>query len=68
MSGVKLRLSDLAHMHPSLLWVEIAAATAAVLDGREFHTPYQFPVDVENVPEFGTGWSQSGNPASRHFY
>jgi hypothetical protein len=54
-SGVKLRLSDLAHMHPSLLWVEIAAATAAVLDGRGFPRPYQFPVDVDNVPKFGTG-------------
>ncbi len=52
---MKLRLCDLAHMHPSLLWVEIAAATAAVLDGRGFPTPYQFPVDVDNLPEFGTG-------------
>lgn len=52
---MKLRLCDLAHMHPSLLWVEIAAATAAVLDGRGFPTPYQFPVDVYNLPEFGTG-------------
>jgi hypothetical protein len=52
---VKLRLSDLAHLHPSLLWAEIAAATAAVLDGRGFRTPYQFPVEVDNVPEFGTG-------------
>ena len=52
---MKLRLNDLAHMHPSLLWVEIAAATAAVLDGRGFTAPYQFPVDVDDVPEFGTG-------------
>jgi hypothetical protein len=53
--GVKLRLCDLAHMHPALLWVEIAASTVAVLESRGFPTPYQFPVDVDNVPDFGTG-------------
>ena len=40
---MKLRLSDLAHMHPSLLRAEIAAATAAVLDGRGFPRPHHFP-------------------------
>jgi len=42
-------------MHPSLLWGETAAAAAAVLESRGFPTPYQFPVNVDNVPEFGSG-------------
>jgi hypothetical protein len=54
-SGVKLRLHDLAHMHPSLLWLETAAATATVLESRGFPAPYEFPLEVHNVPEFGTG-------------
>ena len=52
---MKLRLCDLVNMHPSLLWTEIGAATAAVLDSRGFPTPYAFSVDMDNVPEFGTG-------------
>lgn len=54
-SSVNLRLSDLADMHPSLLWAETAAAAAAVLDSRGFPMPCQFPVDINNVAEFGTG-------------
>lgn len=52
---MKLRLHDLAQMHPCLLWGEIAAATGAVFDQRGFSSPYQFPLDIENVPEFGSG-------------
>jgi hypothetical protein len=52
---VKLRLSELAEMHPSLLWAETAAAAAAVLDKRGFPIPCHLPVDIDNVPEFGTG-------------
>jgi len=52
---VKLRLLDLANMHPCLLWGEIAAAAAAVLDQRGFHWPCPFPLEIENVPAFGSG-------------
>lgn len=51
----KLRLLDLADMHPNLLWDDIVAATVAVLEERGFAAPFRFQLEVENVPAFGSG-------------
>lgn len=52
---IKLRLLDLADMHPNLLWDDIAAATVAVFEDRAFAAPYRFHLDVADVPAFGSG-------------
>lgn len=50
---MKLRLVDLNDMHPRLLWDDIIAAAVAAFDDREFTAPFQIPVEMENVPDFG---------------
>ena len=42
-------------MHPCLLWDDIIAAAVAVLDKRGFSAPFQFALEVEDVPNFGNG-------------
>lgn len=46
-------LAGLAEMHPELEWQEIAAATVAVFEDSGREAPFQFPLDLVNVPEFG---------------
>jgi hypothetical protein len=47
-------LVGLAEMHPELEWQEITAATAALFDERGLEPPYQFKLDLIDVPGFGS--------------
>src|SRR5260221_9753582 len=53
MSMAAIQLTQLASMHPHLLWSEIITAAAAVLSQRTALTPASFELVVENVPGFG---------------
>ena len=47
-------LVELAEMHPNLEWQEISAATVAVLDDCGLEAPFTFPLDLIDLPGFGT--------------
>jgi hypothetical protein len=49
---VAARLTDLADMHPRLLWDEIAAACALVLGGG--NAPTIVSMDLQELPAFGS--------------
>ena len=49
-----VRLSDLAVMHPCLLWDDITAAAVAVMSDTGADAPFPLDVSVENVPGFGS--------------
>jgi hypothetical protein len=51
---VLVRPGDLASMHPSLLWTEIAGALAVVLNEPNRLSPHSFNLAVQDVPGFGT--------------
>jgi hypothetical protein len=55
MKDVTIRLLDLSAMHPRLLWDTIITAAAAVLAGAQTSPPFQFSLEVRNVPGFGDG-------------
>jgi hypothetical protein len=48
-------LRALPEMHPELEWQEIAAATVTVLEDRGLEAPFRFPLDLIDVPGFGSG-------------
>ena len=50
MSEITVRLTDLAAMHPRLLWEEIAAATNLVLAENGNPPPFYFPLEIQSVP------------------
>jgi hypothetical protein len=63
-------LVGLAEMHPELEWQEITAATAALFDERGLEPPYQFKLDLIDVPGFGSeslhlSIDRAGIPAER---
>jgi hypothetical protein len=47
-------LVGLTEMHPELEWQEIAAATVAVLEDGGLEAPFQVPLDLIDVPGFGS--------------
>jgi hypothetical protein len=42
-------------MHPCLLWDDIIAAAVAVLDERGISAPFRFALEVDDVPNHGSG-------------
>lgn len=42
-------------MHPCLLWDDIIAAAVAVFDERGFAAPFRFALQVDDVPNYGSG-------------
>jgi hypothetical protein len=52
---LKVRLIDLPDMHPCLLWDDLLAATAAVLEKRSADAPYQFALELWEIPAYGSG-------------
>src|SRR5260370_20042708 len=51
---ISTSLVGLAEMHPELEWQEITAATVAVLEDGGLEAPFQVPLDLIDVPGFGT--------------
>jgi len=51
---VPLRLLDLPTFHPRLWWEPSVLATVAVFEVRSMDPPFQFPLQVEKVPGFGS--------------
>jgi hypothetical protein len=49
-----VRLMDLPSMHPRLLWSDIVAATAAVLEERINTSPFALELTIEEVQGFGS--------------
>lgn len=63
-------LAGLAEMHPELEWQEIAAATVAALEDCGLEAPFRFPLELTDVPGFGSGRlalaiDRAGVPAER---
>jgi hypothetical protein len=52
---ISTRLTDLADMHPRLLWDQIGAATAAVLADSLATSPFRLSLDLQDVPGFSSG-------------
>ncbi len=52
---IAVRLTDLAIMHPRLLWQDISAAAVAVLSGVQTESPFRLELAVRDVPGFGSG-------------
>lgn len=42
-------------MHPCLLWDDIIAAAVAVFDERGFSAPFRFTLQVDDLPNYGSG-------------
>ena len=51
---ISTSLVDLAEMHPELEWQEITAATVAALEDGGLEAPFQVPLDLIDVPGFGS--------------
>lgn len=49
---MSVRLVDLPAMHPRLLWTDIAAAAAAVLNDAATPPPFLFAMAMQDVPGF----------------
>jgi hypothetical protein len=52
---VATSLVALAEMHPELEWPEIAAATVSVFEDGGLEPPFRCPLELQNVPGFGSG-------------
>lgn len=51
---IEVLLTDLASMHPRLLWEEIIIASVGVLGSTGFEQPFRFELTVEDLPNFGS--------------